>query len=77
MNFMDIKTGEEVKRLAAASDSKTGHSCLENVSGDVRCGCGSMLAILKSNGLELKCRKCKRIVLISFPRGTKLTVAGF
>jgi hypothetical protein len=29
-----------------------------------RCTCGSLLARLLPNGLELKCRKCKRQVVV-------------
>lgn len=29
-----------------------------------RCGCGSMLARVVADGLELKCRKCKSLILI-------------
>ncbi len=30
-----------------------------------RCSCGSMLARIVREGLELKCRKCKSLVLIT------------
>jgi len=30
-----------------------------------RCACGSLLARLLPHGLELKCRKCKRQVVLS------------
>lgn len=30
-----------------------------------RCSCGSMLARVVADGLELKCRKCKSLILIS------------
>jgi hypothetical protein len=29
--------------------------------GEVRCGCGSLLARLAGAALELKCRRCKRV----------------
>jgi hypothetical protein len=29
-----------------------------------RCPCGSLLARLRANGVELKCRRCKRVVVI-------------
>ncbi|MEO8179871.1 MAG: hypothetical protein ABI895_13645 [Deltaproteobacteria bacterium] len=32
-----------------------------------RCSCGSLLARLVAGGVELKCRRCKRIVLLPFP----------
>ncbi len=28
--------------------------------GELRCGCGSLLARLVQNAVELKCRRCKR-----------------
>jgi len=31
---------------------------------DVRCDCGSLLARWTAHGLELKCRRCKRHVIV-------------
>ncbi len=31
---------------------------------DCRCGCGSLLARLRPGGVELKCRRCKRVVVL-------------
>ena len=31
-----------------------------------RCECGNLLAKMASEGIEVKCRRCKRIVLIRF-----------
>lgn len=31
-----------------------------------RCECGQLIAKIRSRGLELKCKRCKRIVLIPF-----------
>lgn len=31
---------------------------------DSRCLCGSLLARLRMEGVELKCRRCKRVVII-------------
>jgi len=44
------------KRLAAPScqDSET------------RCECGQLIAKVRGQGLELKCKRCKRIVVIPF-----------
>jgi phage FluMu protein Com len=33
-------------------------------AADARCECGSLLARLTPRGVELKCRRCKRIVVI-------------
>ena len=31
---------------------------------DVRCDCGSLMARLTPHGIELKCRRCKNIVVL-------------
>lgn len=31
-----------------------------------RCECGNLLAKMAQEGIEVKCRRCKRIVLIRF-----------
>jgi phage FluMu protein Com len=33
---------------------------------EVRCGCGCLVAKLLRMGIELKCRRCKRMALIPF-----------
>ena len=35
-----------------------------------RCLCGNLLARLGPDGVELKCRRCKRVVLISWETPT-------
>lgn len=32
---------------------------------DVRCLCGSLVAKIKKTGIELKCRRCKRIAFVT------------
>jgi phage FluMu protein Com len=34
---------------------------------ELRCGCGNLMARLTSAGLELKCRRCKRLVVVPVP----------
>ena len=34
---------------------------------DCRCACGNLLARLTRDGVELKCRRCKRILLVPVP----------
>ena len=34
---------------------------------DLRCECGSLMARVTDDGIELKCRRCKRIVLLPAP----------
>ena len=31
---------------------------------DMRCGCGNLLARWVEGGVELKCRRCKRMVIV-------------
>ena len=33
-------------------------------TGDCRCLCGSLLARVVAGGVELKCRRCKRTVVV-------------
>ena len=33
---------------------------------ETRCECGQLMAKLRGRGLELKCKRCKRIVFIPF-----------
>ena len=34
--------------------------------GETRCECGQLIAKVRDQGLELKCKRCKRIVVIPF-----------
>lgn len=34
---------------------------------DARCVCGSLLARITPEGIEVKCRRCKRVIVIPFP----------
>jgi len=34
--------------------------------GETRCECGQLIAKVRGLGLELKCKRCKRIVVIPF-----------
>jgi phage FluMu protein Com len=36
--------------------------------GALRCQCGNLLARLVPGGVEIKCRRCKRTVLISLDK---------
>jgi phage FluMu protein Com len=36
-----------------------------NDAHELRCACGSLMARLTAVGIELKCRRCKRVVQIS------------
>jgi len=37
---------------------------------DCRCACGSLVARLVDGGVELKCRRCKRTLLVPLTAGT-------
>jgi hypothetical protein len=41
--------------------------CLEHDGGSLRCLCGSLLARYVPGGIELKCRRCKRAVVVPIP----------
>jgi len=43
----------------------------ERTSRESRCVCGSLLARLTPHGVELKCRRCKRIVLVRWEGGRR------
>jgi hypothetical protein len=46
------------------------------VSSDLRCTCGSLLARVMPNGVELKCRRCRRSVLVSLGADGRFTLSG-
>ena len=35
---------------------------------EARCECGQLIAKLRNDGVELKCKRCKRIVVIPYSR---------
>lgn len=37
--------------------------------GEVRCECGNLTALIKKEGIELKCRRCKRYLIIPLKDG--------
>jgi phage FluMu protein Com len=43
-----------------------------DVDSSLRCGCGNLLARIVAEGVEIKCRRCKRHVVV--PVDTKGTV---
>ena len=46
-----------------STTSSMGHSA---DCGETRCECGQLIAKVRGEGLELKCKRCKRIVVIPF-----------
>jgi phage FluMu protein Com len=53
-----MHTPEQQKRAKLAATTKQETS--------LRCGCGSLLARVVADGVELKCRRCKRHVVVPF-----------
>jgi len=41
---------------------------------DLRCACGSLLARFEAGVLELKCRRCKRLVRVRIPGGRAVRI---
>ena len=46
-----------------STTSPLGHSAN---CGETRCECGQLIAKVRGQGLELKCKRCTRIVVIPF-----------
>lgn len=51
----------------------------KNLSGDrrekpFRCLCGSLLARLVTGGVELKCRRCKRCIIVPLAEDSTATM---
>jgi phage FluMu protein Com len=53
---MDRRTAEQENSLAACHE------------GALRCHCGNLLARVVPGGVEIKCRRCKRTVVISLDK---------
>lgn len=43
-----------------------GNAAKKNSEKDHRCFCGKLLARITEAGVQLKCRRCKRLVLVSW-----------
>ena len=48
----------------------------EGIQDEARCECGHLIAKIRGKNLELKCKRCKRIVTIPYGsiKGTERTV---
>lgn len=44
---------------------------------EARCECGQLMAKLRQDGIELKCKRCRRIVLLPFSGIEGWSAAGF
>ena len=45
-------------------------------ANDCRCDCGSLLARLVAGAVEVKCRRCKRVVHIHLPAAARASAAS-
>jgi len=59
LNFIWIE--KPLAMVSATSPSNHSADC-----GETRCECGQLIAKVRGQGLELKCKRCKRIVVIPF-----------
>ena len=59
LNFIWIK--KPLAMVSSTSPSNHSADC-----GETRCECGQLIAKVRGQGLELKCKRCKRIVVIPF-----------
>jgi hypothetical protein len=57
-----LETPAEGRREAA-------RPCACGAAADLRCDCGSLLARRVEGGVELKCRRCKRTVVLPLADG--------
>jgi len=53
----------------AAEREKVGPCVCRATGADVRCSCGNLLARRVEGGVELKCRRCKRTVVLPLADG--------
>jgi hypothetical protein len=44
--------------------------------GSLRCGCGALLARVVRGGIELKCRRCRRRLLVELVAGGGVRLTG-
>lgn len=57
-------------QLRGASAPPSTPTCSDDL---LRCGCGALLARWVAAGLELKCRRCKSLTLIPYPKRSPIT----
>jgi hypothetical protein len=61
----DLLARRPIVRLGGGDDhNSVVEVASEEPCGDVRCGCGALLARRTEEGIELKCRRCRRSLLI-------------
>jgi hypothetical protein len=55
---MDPRSTDTLRSLKTSVDSNTSAEC--------RCLCGSLVARIVAEGVELKCKRCKRVLIVAF-----------
>jgi len=74
VTFSLTKRGDRGKAMLRISNSAI-YGKLEDArrcscdKGELRCGCGNLMARVNSRGIELKCRRCKRIIIVPLSMG--------
>ncbi len=58
-----------VERAPAKPPAARRCGCSDLARCELRCGCGSLLARRVAEGVELKCRRCKRTLVLSLAEG--------
>ena len=53
-------------RLADFDRGLLAKGAADDLPSDCRCDCGSLMAKITSRGVEIKCRRCKRLKLIRY-----------
>jgi phage FluMu protein Com len=61
---MQIRPSHDRQKIDAAPKPAT----------SLRCGCGNLLARVVAEGVELKCRRCKRQVIVPFDTRTGVRI---
>ncbi len=69
---MALTTEQRARRAQPRAPAEAERS---GPAAEVRCHCGSLMARLVANRLELKCRRCKRVVVIAESRAHRGWVA--
>jgi len=54
------------RRAAETERTTPATGCVERAGDELRCLCGSLLARRVPGGVEVKCRRCKRAVVLAF-----------
>ncbi len=75
MIVLDFRTSIEILVIVLNFIQKENHLAMVSTMspsshsadcGETRCECGQLIAKVRGQGLELKCKRCKRIVVIPF-----------